>query len=78
MNRETQIDKIANFINEHGSITDRQAYGRLGVGRLASRIFDMKQAGFSIKTETIKVRNRDGSFSHVSRYSWAENEEAAQ
>lgn len=66
----THIEKIARFIDENGSITDRQADRRLGVGRLASRIFDMKQAGFNIKTETIKVRNRDGSFSHVARYSW--------
>lgn len=66
----TQIDKIVNYINEHGSITDRQADRRIGVGRLASRIFDMKQAGYRVKTERIRVRNRDGSFSHIARYSW--------
>lgn len=30
----------------------------------------IKKAGYQIKTETIRVRNRDGSFSHVARYSW--------
>ena len=78
MNRETQIDRNVNYINEHGSITDRQADRLLGVQRLASRIFDMKQLGYSFNKETIKVRGRGGSSSYVARYSWAENEEAAQ
>jgi hypothetical protein len=38
----------------------------------------MKQLGYSIDKETIKVRCRDGSASYVARYSWAEDEEAAQ
>lgn len=78
MNKVTQIKKIVDYINEHGSITDNQAVRRLGVGRLASRIWDMKQLGYSIDKKTIKVRGRDGSASYVARYSWAENEEAAQ
>ena len=69
----TQIEKIVNYINEHGSITENQAMRRLGVGRLASRIFDMKQLGYDIKKETIKVRCRDGSASYVARYSWGDS-----
>ena len=78
MNKVTQIEKIVDYINEHGSITDNQAVRRLGIGRLASRIWDMKQLGYSIDKETIKVRCRDDSASYVARYSWAEDEEAAQ
>ena len=71
MKNQRQIDKIRDYINEHGSITDNQAVRRLGVGRLASRIFDMKKLGYTFKTETIKVRTRDG-VSYVSRYSWGD------
>ena len=64
----TQCERIVNFITEHGSITDRQAR-KLGVGRLASRIWDLKNAGFKIKSELIKVKNSDGSYSRVGNYS---------
>ena len=72
-----QLVKVINFINTNGSITDDQARHLLGVGRLASRICDLKKADYKIKTELIKVRNRDGSFSRVARYSWAKEEGAA-
>ena len=70
----TQCEKIVNFITEHGSITDRQAT-RLGIRRLASRIWDLKHAGFKIKSELIKVKNRDGSYSHVGKYSFLKQSE---
>ena len=67
MARITQCDKIVAFITEHGSITDRQAT-KLGIRRLASRIWDLKNHGYKIKTDMIKVKNRDGSYSHVGKY----------
>ena len=69
MARITQCDKIVAFITEHGSITDRQAT-KLGIRRLASRIWDLKNHGYKIKTDMIKVKNRDGSYSHVGKYSF--------
>lgn len=65
----TQCEKILNYMNEHGSITARQAY-RLGIMRLASRISNLKAAGYKIKSETIKVKNRDGSNTYVAKYSF--------
>lgn len=65
----TQCEKILNYMNEHGSITARQAY-RLGIMRLASRISNLKAAGYKIKSETIKVKNRDGSSTYVAKYSF--------
>ena len=64
----TQCETVLNYIEEHGSITARQAY-KLGIMRLASRISDLKKAGFDIKSDTVKVKCRDGSVSYVSRYS---------
>ena len=69
MNKVTQIQKIVAFCKAHNNqITARDAY-KLGIMRLASRICDMKQAGFVIISEYIKVENADGSSSYVKRYS---------
>ena len=65
-----QLEKIINYIDEHGSITQREALNFCGCGRLASRICDLKQADYKIKTELIKVKNADGSTSRVACYSW--------
>lgn len=65
----TQCEKILNFIQEHGSITTKQAY-RLDIMRLASRISNLKAAGYKIKSEQVKVKNRDGSCSYVAEYSF--------
>lgn len=71
----TQCEKILNYIEEHGSIDARQAY-KLGIMRLASRISDLRVAGYKIKTTTKKVKNRDSSSSHVAVYSLLKNSEA--
>lgn len=70
----TQCETILNYIEEHGSITARQAY-KLGIMRLASRISDLKKAGYNIKSDTVKVKCRDGSVSYVSRYSMRKKDE---
>lgn len=67
----TQTEKILNYMEEHGSITARQAY-KMGIMRLASRISDLRVAGYRIKTENVKVKNRDGSHSHIAKYSFME------
>lgn len=66
---QTQCEKIYNYMLDHGSITPRQAY-HMGIMRLASRISDMRRAGIKIKSEPIKVTNRDGSSTYVSKYSF--------
>ena len=72
----TQCERVLDFIEEHGSITARQAY-KLGIMRLASRISDLKRAGYKIKSDTVKVKCRDGSVSYVSRYSMNKKEEGS-
>lgn len=70
---KTQCEKIIDFMNERGSITARQAY-HLGIMRLASRISELRAAGMKIKTEDVKVKNRDGSVSYIAKYSFLEVE----
>ena len=67
----TQCEKILDFMKTHGSITARQAY-HMGIMRLASRISDLRTAGYKIKTEDVKVKNRDGSHSYIAKYSFME------
>jgi hypothetical protein len=73
----TQCEKILNYIEEHGSITARQAY-KLGIMRLASRISDLRREGHLIKTEDIKVKNRDGSHSYIAKYSFIKKEACSE
>ena len=70
---KTQLEKVIDYIDRNGSITQREALF-FGCGRLASRICDLKKAGFRIKSESIKVKNADGSFSYVAKYSWVQEE----
>lgn len=67
MNDYTQVKKIVDFCDRHIWITQRDAY-KLGIYRLASRMSDMKNAGFVIDSEYIKVTNVDGTESRVKRY----------
>lgn len=68
MTKTTQIKKIVDFFKTHSWITQRDA-DFLGIKRLASRIWDMKQLGFVFIDEYIKVENADGTISYVKRYS---------
>lgn len=67
----TQCEKVVEFMNTHGSITARQAY-HMGIMRLASRISELRASGMKIKTEDVKVKNRDGSHSYIAKYSFLE------
>lgn len=72
--KDTQIRRIEQFcIRKYGEnvircwITQRDAF-RLGIYRLASRISNMKDLGYEIATEYVRVENADGSYSRVARY----------
>ena len=67
MNEYTQVKKIIEYCGKFTWITQRDAL-RLGIYRLASRMSDMKNAGFVIDSEYIKVTNVDGTESRVKRY----------
>lgn len=64
---KTQHEKIIEYLRQHGELSQREAYF-LGIGRLASRVHDLKKQGYCIITETREVTNADGSKSHVAFY----------
>lgn len=69
MAKRTQTERVLDYMEEFGSITQYEAFLDLGISRLAARISDLKEDGYIIKAEPTKVRNRFGETSTVSRYS---------
>lgn len=63
----TQAERIREYMEITGSITQRDAF-QMGIYRLGARIFDLKKAGYPIKTEMKKAINKDGSESTIARY----------
>ena len=66
--RPTQNERILDYIEEFGSITQLQALSDLGVMRLASRISDLRRLGYPIVSEVETVKNRFGEKVHIKRY----------
>ena len=65
----TDCEKVLEFMQKHGEITQNDAFTYFGCWRLASRICDLKKAGYNIKAEWKKVLCRDGSFAKIKAYS---------
>lgn len=66
--KPTQNQRILDYINRFGSITQLEALRDLGVMRLASRISDLKKNGWSIVSQVDTVENRFGEKCRIKRY----------
>lgn len=66
--KPTQNQRILDYMDEFGGITQLEALRDLGVMRLASRISDLNRRGFPIESEMVKVKNRYGETCRVKRY----------
>lgn len=66
--KPSQNERIIEYINKHGSITQIEALRDIGVLRLASRISDMKRNGVAIASDFVEVENRYGEKCRVKRY----------
>ena len=74
--KPTQNEKILQYIDDFGSITQLEALRDLGVMRLASRISDLKRLGYPITSTIETVNNRYGEKCRIKRYSLAKGGEA--
>lgn len=72
--KPTQAQRVLEYIKEFGSITQIEALKDLGVMRLASRISNLKDMGFDIKSEVVSVKNRYGEKCYIKRY-WLADEQ---
>jgi hypothetical protein len=74
--KPTQNERIIQYINDFGSITQLDALRDLGVMRLASRISDLKRLGYPIVSTTETVNNRYEEKCRIKRYSLAKGGES--
>lgn len=65
----TQNQRILDYLDSHGSITQLEALNELGIMRLASRISDLRKNGYQIDSKMDIVHNRYGEKCRVKRYS---------
>ncbi len=65
----TQNQRLLDYLDAHGSVTQLEALNKLGIMRLASRVSDLKRRGYKIDGKMDTVTNRYGEKCRVKRYS---------
>ena len=64
--RENQNNRVLEFLLAHGSITQDEAYDmKPRIQRLSARIFDLRNQGHEIVTDTIRGKNEYGRTSYA-------------
>lgn len=64
----TQKDIILKHLKDYGSIEPLEALGDYGIYRLASRISELRDAGYKITTEKVQKLNRFGKKIQFAKY----------
>lgn len=65
---KSQNIKLLAYLKAHKRIDPMKALLELGIGRLASRVYDLKQQGVNIKSVPKRTVNRHGESIIVSEY----------
>ena len=68
----TQKDRIIRHLNDKGSITALEAMKEYGIMRLTSRISELKDEGYNIRSEFVSAKNRYNEPVSFSKYSLVE------
>ena len=63
-----QTEMVLQYLERYGTITPVDAMREFGIMRLASRISDLKRAGFDIKSRMKQSTNRFGKPVHYAEY----------
>lgn len=66
--KSTQCDKVLEYLQKFGSITQLQALSDIGCMRLASRISDLRQQGYAIGRRMKTSKNRYGDDVYFAEY----------
>lgn len=64
----SQVQKILDFANQHGSITNYDAVYRLGILSPTRRICDIKALGYTVTKQREGIISADGEKKSVVRY----------
>ena len=54
MNKVTQVSRLAAYLGQYPYVTQLIARQVLGIERLASRVFDLKKAGYTVNKSCCK------------------------
>ena len=65
----TQKDRILRHLNDKGSITALEAMKEYGIMRLTSRVCELKDQGYNIRSEFVSSKNRYNERVSFSKYS---------
>lgn len=63
-----QRQKIINHIRQYGSLTSFEAYTKLGITQLATRISELEEQGYKFKKEWDSRKNQAGEIKYFKRY----------
>ena len=68
-NLQSQNKKILHYLETHKrGITSVEAFEKLRITRLASRIHDLRQMGYPVSTFIVQTTNEDGRVVRYARY----------
>jgi hypothetical protein len=60
-----QTDQVLSILKERGSISPQSALRDCGTMRLASRVLELRQAGYPILTEMVETQSRGRTVRHA-------------
>lgn len=64
----TQTERVIKHLKEYGSITPLEAIKEYGITRLGARIWDLRDLGYDIETQTETSKNRFGDKTSYAKY----------
>ena len=70
----TQKQMVLDYMREFGSITPLDGFRDLGITRLSSVVFDLREEGHDIKADIELGRSRFGNTTRYARYSFGKDE----
>lgn len=71
----TQHERILRHLQDGGTLTQAEAFMEYGIGRLSSRICELRAAGYPINSEFVAGKNRYGELVSYVRYSLDDRKE---
>ena len=64
----SQNGKLLAYLQQHGSVTQLEAFNGMGICRLSERVRELESLGFVIEHRSVTVPARDGKTARVTRY----------
>lgn len=71
----TQHERILRHLQDGGTLTQAEAFMEYGIGRLSSRICELRAAGYPINSEFVAGKNLYGESVSYVRYSLGDRKE---